>query len=228
VDERHITLENEQRLGSLQRLEQIVLYRLRIAQHRAQGQPDLRPLLDCLDGQIRLARERDWNEWAIKLLILRALALHARGDIGQAVASLRQALDLAAPGGYVHVFLDKGTPMRQLLYRVVAGKAARDSTAEYASRLLAVALDTEESLAKPAPPETPSEGPGEGLIEPLSPRELEVLRLVATGATNPQIAAQLFIAVDTVKKHLSNIFGKLGVKNRTQAAARARELGLLN
>ena len=211
-------LESEPHHDLLKYLEQVALYRLLIVQHRLQGHPNLQPLLDCLDRQIHFAREKGWHEWVITFLILRTLALQAQGNVDQAIASLQQALTLAEPGGYVRVFLDEGAPMRQLLQEAVARRAARES-AEYANKLLTAALDTEKCTAKPVAIES--------LIKPLSPREIEVLRLIATGATNPQIAQRLFITVDTVKKHLYNIFGKLEVKNRTQATARARELGLL-
>ena len=218
VHEHHIVLESEPHHDLLKHLEQVALYRLLIVQHRLQGRPDLQPLLDCLDRQIHFAREKGWYEWTITFLILRALALQAQGHVDQAIAPLRQALTLAEPGSYVRVFLDEGAPMRQLLQETAARRAARES-AEYANKLLTAALDTDKRAAKPVTTEA--------LIEPLSPREIEVLRLIATGATNPQIAQRLFITVDTVKKHLYNIFGKLEVKNRTQATARARELGLL-
>jgi LuxR family maltose regulon positive regulatory protein len=225
IQERQVTLESEQPRDPLKHLEQTTLHRLLIAQHRAHGQPDLHPLLDCLDRQIHSTRKKEWNEWAIEFLILRALALHAQDSIDQAVVSLRQALTLAEPGGYVRVFLDEGAPMKALLQKATVRRTA----SQYASDLLAAfssaPSDRPRATAQDRPPHAGAPAPP--LIEPLSPREIEVLRLVATGATNPQIAQRLFITVDTVKKHLSNIFGKLGVKNRTQAVARARELGLL-
>jgi len=217
VRERQITLKSQVH-HDLDYLEQIALYRLLIVQRRLQGRPDLQPLLDCLGWQIHVARAKDWNEWAITLFILHALALQAQGNMNQAVVSLQQALTLAEPAGYVRIFVDEGEPMAALLRRA----AAEGIAVNYVNRLLAdFGLEAEQPAIRSP------QSAIRNLVEPLSPREIEVLQLVATGATNPQIAQRLFITVDTVKKHLSNIFGKLAVKNRTQATTRGRELGLL-
>jgi LuxR family maltose regulon positive regulatory protein len=217
ASEHQVTLENDRYHDPFKHLEQIALYRLLIAQYRTQGYADLRPLLDCLDRQLYFAKEKSWNEWTIRLLILRALTLYVRGSVDQAIVSLQQALALGEPEGYVRIFLDEGAPLLKLLHEI----AARGPATEYVSQLLAAAFDLREirPQARPAPSEI--------LIEPLSSRELEVLRLVAAGDTNPQIAQRLFVTVGTVKKHLTHVFGKLGVKNRVQATARARKLGLL-
>ena len=115
----------------------------------------------------------------------------------------------------MRIFVDEGPPMARLLYEA----AARGVAPEYAGRLLA---------AFPAPEATlPSPDLPTALIEPLTERELEVLQLVAEGLSNQEIARQLFLALPTIKWHTSNIYGKLGVKNRTQAVARARALGAL-
>jgi len=231
VRERQITLKSELH-HDLDYLEQIALHRLLIVQRRLQGRPDLQPLLNCLDQQIHLVRAKDWNEWAITLFILRTLALQAQGNMDQAVVSLQPALTLAEPAGYVRIFVDEGEPMAALLRQA----AAEGIAVNYVNRLLAdfglrisdFGLEAEQPAV--CSPQSAIRSPQSAirtLVEPLSPREIEVLQLVATGATNPQIAQRLFVTVDTVKKHLSNIFGKLEVKNRTQATARGRELGLL-
>lgn len=126
------------------------------------------------------------------------------------MTSLEHALRLAEPEGYVRLFMDLGRPMGQLLQEA----RRRQVMTPYVDTLL-------QAFGVSAVPGGP------GLPEPLSPRELDVIRLVAAGLTNEEIAGELFISPETVKKHTGNIYGKLGVGNRTEAAARARELGIL-
>jgi len=120
---------------------------------------------------------------------------------------------LAEPEGYVRVFVDEGEPMARLLHRA----AVRVPASDYIQQLL-------QALGDPADAEPL---PSTSLVEPLSERERQVLQLIADGATNQEIATELVLSLNTVKKHASNIFGKLGASNRAQAIARARELGLL-
>jgi LuxR family maltose regulon positive regulatory protein len=155
---------------------------------------------------------------AIEILVLQALTLEAQGERADAQQALKRALTLAEPEGYVRAFVDGGATMAALLSQVEVLPA-------YVERLLAAlgeALRDDERAESPVahPPVSP-------LIEPLSERELELLRLIAAGLTNQAIAGQLVVSVNTVKTHARNIYGKLGVRNRTQAAARARELGLI-
>ncbi len=147
--------------------------------------------------------------YVIETLVLQALALQAQGKDDQALTVLERALSFAEPEGYVRTFIDKGAPMAALLRTA----ASRGIALDYVSKLLA-------AFGEVAFPSAP-------LVEPLSERELEVLRLLAAGLSNREIAAELFLAVGTVKKYTSNIYGKLNVHKRTQAVARARELGLL-
>jgi LuxR family maltose regulon positive regulatory protein len=156
---------------------------------------------------------------AIQILILQALALQAQGDTDQAMASLERALALAEPGGYIRIFADEGPAMARLLYEALARRIGPD----YVRRLLAAFPVAE---AEP-PTSSVADHPSSALIEPLSERELEVLALIAQGLTNLEIASRLFLALNTVKAHASNIYGKLGVHNRMEAAARARALGIL-
>ncbi len=157
------------------------------------------------------------------------MAVAAAGEQAGAVAALAETLTLAHPQGYVRVFADEGAPMRALLGRLVAAQRSDRTAAPgvplgYLGRLLRACGD------EATPAASPSRGRGvsiPGLVEALSERELEVLRLLATGKPNREIAGELYVAVDTVKKHLTHIFEKLGAANRTQATARARELGLL-
>jgi LuxR family maltose regulon positive regulatory protein len=146
----------------------------------------------------------------IEIRILQALASR---DDEQALVYLAEALTMAQPEGYVRTFVDQGKALVPLL----RGAAHRGIAPGYVARLLSAVAESPgapPSLAQP-------------LIEPLSERELQVLRLVAAGKSNPEIAAELVLAVGTVKAHTSNIYGKLGVRSRTQAVARARELKLI-
>jgi LuxR family maltose regulon positive regulatory protein len=158
---------------------------------------------------------------AIVVLALEALALRAKGENERALSTLARTLALAEPEGYVRTFVDEGPEMAALLSEVLKaqqrGRLATDVPAYYLRRLLAV-LERDVSSTTP---------PGTRLSEPLSERELEVLALLAAGKSNQQIASELFVALSTVKTHVKNIHGKLGVRNRTQAVSRARELELL-
>ena len=127
---------------------------------------------------------------------------------------LGEALALAEPGGFIRIFVDEGMPMARLLSEA----AAHGIMPDYTGRLLA-AFEAEPYLS-PAPPAQP-------LTEPLSQRELEVLQLIAQGLSNREISERLFLALDTVKGHNRSIFGKLLVKRRTEAVAKARSLGIL-
>jgi LuxR family maltose regulon positive regulatory protein len=157
------------------------------------------------------------NLRVIEIHALQALARHALGDTAAALAALERSLTLAEPQGFVSVYLDAGPPMAELLRQAIS----HTIMPEYAGRLLAAfAAQKAPSLAS-QPPHPPA------LIEPLTPRERDVLYLISRGLSNKDIALELVIALNTVKRHASNIYGKLGVKNRTQAVVRARELGLL-
>ena len=164
-------------------------------------------VLDSWQQQVETA---GWTDRRLELLILQALALQAKGNNEDAVQRLLDALELAEPGGYVRSFVDEGVPMCVLL----SSAAVATAMPEYTARLLSAFEDT-----LPRPGTSP-------LIEPLSQRELEVLRLIGQGLSNQEIGARLFLALDTVKGHNRKIFGKLQVQRRTEAVARARELGL--
>jgi ATP/maltotriose-dependent transcriptional regulator MalT len=166
----------------------------------------------------------------IEIQALRALALAASGDQAGALATLAEALALAAPEGYLRVFVDEGPPMASLLRQLLADRRHERPTAAAAAHRdhLARLVDAFEQAELPVRQPIRSGGVVvTGLVEPLSARELEVLRLLAAGAPNRAIARQLVVTLDTVKRHVSHLFSKLEVANRTQAVARARELGLL-
>jgi LuxR family maltose regulon positive regulatory protein len=164
--------------------------------------------------------ERGWEDERLKAMVLQAVAHNANGDTDTAVYALGDALALAEPGGFIRIFIDEGASMVRLLSEAIA----RGIKPDYAGKLLAASRA--EGHVSTAPP-TPPPHPTQSLIEPLSQRELEVLRLVAQGLSNREIGDRLFLALDTVKGHNRVIFSKLLVQRRTEAVARARELGLL-
>jgi LuxR family maltose regulon positive regulatory protein len=168
-----------------------------------------------LDRLARAAEAGERQGRVVEVMVLRALALDARGSRGPALDLLARAVIRARPEGYVRLFVDEGEPLAQLLYAAVD----RDVVAAEAGRLLAAfpVPASGDGLRKTAPE----------LVEPLTDRELEVLALIDTGATNQEIAQELVISVYTVKKHVSNLLGKLEVDNRREAARRARAIGLL-
>ena len=150
----------------------------------------------------------------IEILALRALVRQGQADLSGAVDLLGQALQRAEPEGYTAAFVDLGAPMLQLLRQA----QSRGISPEPVDRLLSKMAGAYRASSPHLQP----------LIEPLSERELEVLRLVAAGKSNRQIAEELVLATGTVKKHLSNIFGKLNAGSRTECVARARELHLFS
>ena len=164
----------------------------------------------------------------IEVRALQALACQATGDHEQASRVLEQALALGWPEGHVRVFADEGAPMAALLRRLVATRRRGDAPAagavpiDYLGRILRASAPTGE---RPAP--VGEQAAVAGLVAPLTDRELQVLRLLATGKRNQQIADDLVVTTDTVKKHLTRIFDKLGATNRTEAIANARALGLI-
>ncbi len=173
----------------------------------AQGKLDDAEALLLQLHQAAIAGER--NGSLIEILILQAITFASQKRNEEALSSLDQALGLAEGEGFVRIFLDEGPPMAGLLRQAVA----QNVHTSYALHLLNALGET---AAAPQP-----------LIEPLSERELEVLQHVAAGYSNQEIAQELVLAESTVKKHIHNIYGKLGVGSRTQAIAQARELGLL-
>ena len=163
----------------------------------------------------------------LESLALQACALDAQSKRDAAVTVLIKALTFAEPEGFVGVFVDEGQVMQQLLSAATRHLAtAKDPAAiplnSYVTKLLEAFHDTSSHLETPI-----SKGNRIDLVEPLTSRELEVLQLIAAGDSNQTIADRLVITVSAVKKHTGNIFGKLNVSSRTQAVARARQLGLL-
>ena len=160
--------------------------------------------------------------WVIEILVLQAMALQEKKELPQALSVLARALALAQSENFRRVFLDEGERMARLLHYAKAQRIAN----AFAVELLSL-IDPDGGLSR-LPAQALLESKGQPrLVEALSPRELEVLSLIEAGCSNQDIAARLVISVKTVKRHTSNIFGKLGVKNRTQAVSLARELKLL-
>lgn len=177
-------------------------------------------LLDRLDA---LAASQGRAGSVIEIRALRALTLQAAGDHDRALAVLADALALARPEGYVRVFADEGPPMAPLVKSLVG--ARRRARAAVPSGAAQAHLDR--VVRAFGPPDRAATPAQPGLIEPLTARELEVLAFIAGGRRNRDIAAELVVTLETVKKHTTHIFDKLGATNRTEAVARARELGLI-
>jgi len=174
--------------------------------------------LELLAALLPLAEDTGRTHSVIEILLLEARARDAGGNPEDALAPLRRALALAEPEGFVRIFADEGPDLAGLIERAAPGAVSP----EYARRLLEASGREMESRPAIAPGTAP-----EPLAEPLSEREIEVLRLIAAGLSNAEAGRKLFIAPSTVKKHLENIYDKLETRNRTQAIARAREIGLL-
>ena len=208
--------------GYPQEREYLVLARVLLAQDRP-GQA-----LTLLDRLLARAATGGRIGSVIEIRALQALAHQARRDEPAAMAALVEALTLSCPQGHVRVFADEGPPMGALLGRLVAAHRAKQAPARpipfSCLARLVQAFDGKLNAAAALRPEL---GAVPGLIEPLTGRELEVLRLLAAGKSNQRIAHDLVVALDTVKKHVTHVLGKLGAANRTEAVARARDLGLI-
>ncbi len=175
--------------------------------------PAIERALLLLDGLLQAAEAKGRMGITIEVLALLALAYWHRGDHAEAMIALERALRLAEPEGYVRLFADLGLPMARLLQEA----RSRAVLPDYVAKLLA-AFGGDGALPASAQ---------QALPEPLTEREAEVLELIAAGLTNREIAEALVVSPETIKKHTGNIYNKLSVRSRTEAAARARELKLL-
>ncbi|PKO15694.1 MAG: LuxR family transcriptional regulator [Chloroflexi bacterium HGW-Chloroflexi-10] len=165
---------------------------------------------------------RGWADERLRTMVLQTIALHLKGEKAKAAQALDEALRLAEPGGFMRLFVDEGEPMAELLTTA----AAQGTCPDYTNKLLA-AFEAEAKDQSQKNKPSSSIPDLSSLIEALSPRELEVLRLIAQGLSNQEIGKRMFLALDTIKGHNRRIFDKLQVQRRTEAIARARELGLL-
>jgi LuxR family maltose regulon positive regulatory protein len=167
-----------------------------------------------LEEQARLAHEAGHVEFEMEISIVLSILEKEAGCPSESMQALTQALRIGAAGGYVRVFVDEGEAMKNLL--VQAQRSTEDGTLRvYITKLLGA---FEKSIVIDQ----------SSLIEPLTEREIEVLRLIAEGLSNPEIAEKLVLSVGTVKTHVKHIYGKLGVDDRVKAASMARELGLID
>jgi LuxR family maltose regulon positive regulatory protein len=199
----------------------LVLARVLLAQNRPG------PALTLLQRLLGAAAGQGRAGSVIEIQALRALALAARGDHVAALDALAEALTLAGPQGYVRVFADEGAPMHALLTRLSAARPGQQQAARRIDPGYLAALKRACRRADAVPRQRRAAAASPGLAEPLTDRELEVLRLIAAGKSNQRIAHDLVVALDTVKKHVTHVLGKLGAANRTEAVARARQLGLI-
>ncbi len=214
-------------LSYLREFEHITLARLLLARYKSDRTDNsIREVIGLLERLTKAAEEGGRMGSLIEILVLQALAHHAQGDIPSALIPLQQALTLAEPEGYVRMFLDEGSPMAQLLREATA----RGIMPGYTGKLLA-AFEVQghgSASASPIPDWQRQSSPAShSLIEPLSQRELELLRLLKTDLSGPEIANQLMIALSTVRTHTKSIYSKLNVNNRRAAVKRAAELGLI-
>ena len=215
--EQGLTVENE--LSYLREFDHITLARVLLARYKSDlADGSISGVVGLLERLLKAAEEGGRKGSVIEILVLQAIAYHAQGDLPAALMSLQHALALAEPEGYVRMFVDEGPPMVQLLREA----SAREITPDYTDKLLA-AFEAEKQKSE----DKPDLPPAQPLIDPLSQRELKILQLIAQGLSNREIGERLFLALDTVKGHNRKIFNKLQVQSRTEAIARARELGLL-
>ena len=219
VQERGLSVDDG--LSYLREFEHLTLVRLLIARFKnEQDNADIQDAIRLLERLLNAAEEGKRMRSIIEILVLQALAYESKDDIPKALVPLKRALSLAEPEGYFRIFVGEGPPIARLLYEALT----HDISPDYVQRLLgAFPVDETEKSETLQPHE-----PGSELIEPLSEREIEILQLIAEGLTNQKIGARLYLSLNTVKAHTRNIYGKLGVNSRTQAAAKARALGLLS
>jgi LuxR family maltose regulon positive regulatory protein len=214
--ERGLSAAND--LSYLREFEHITLARVLLAGSAAQrAECSIHEATRLLERLLGAAEEGQRAGSVIEILVLQALVHQARDDIPAALASLQRAVTLAEPEDYVRIFADEGPPMASLLRAFAKqGAVAKQAiTQNYVRRLLAAVNKTGDG--------TPAR---QGLIEPLSERELDVLRLLGTDLGGPEIARELIVSLNTVRTHTQNIYTKLGVNNRRAAVRRAAELGL--
>jgi LuxR family maltose regulon positive regulatory protein len=215
--EQGLSVENE--ISYLREFDHITLARVLLARYRSdRADGSISGVVEFLERLLKAAEEREGKGSIIEILVLQALAYHAQGDLPAALLPLQHALALAEPEGYVRMFLDEGSSMLQLLREASARKIMPD----YTDKLL-TAFESEKRKSE----DKPDLLLAQSLIEPLSQRELKILQLIAQGLSNREIGERLFLALDTIKGHNRKIFDKLQVQSRTEAIARARELGLL-
>jgi LuxR family maltose regulon positive regulatory protein len=235
---REQNLSPDDDLSYSREFEHLTLARTLIARYRAdRTEDDLQAVLGLLARLLQAAEEGGRNGSVIEILILQSLAYQAQGNQTHALAALERALALAEPDGYVRIFVDEGEPIRLLIadYRMQIEKKRSDQDLKligYTDKLLAafsqpVAPPKSATMHKKSGMDEPESRPTKGvLVETLSERELEVLKLLRSELSGPEIAGQLMVSLNTLRTHTKNIFNKLGVNNRRAAIRRAEELDL--
>jgi len=206
-------------LSYLREFEHITLARVLLARSTSdRADRSIREAMGLLERLLHAAETGERTGSVIEILVLQALAHQAQGDIPAALAPLSRALTLAEPEGYVRIFVDEGPPMAVLLQEAAkhGNRAWGAGNAPNSVRQLLTALGC-------ASDRTPVK---QVLIEPLSERELEVLRLLGTSLNGPEMARELVVSLNTMRTHTKNIYSKLGVNNRRAAVRRAEELNL--
>lgn len=203
-------------LSYLREFEHLTLARLLIAQHEADPpNGSLGDALDLLERLLQAAQVSGRGGSVNEILVLKARADQVQGRVGMALEALEQALKRTEGEGHVRLFLDEGAPMIALLHRAATERIYPG----YVSQLLHAA-DTGEAA--------PAKSPGpDAMPVPLSERELQVLRLLDSSLSGPEVARQMYVSLNTLRTHTRHIFEKLQVNNRAEAVRRAREHGLL-
>ena len=211
VRELRLTIVDE--LSYLREFEHITLSRVLLAEYQSnRAERTILDSINLLERLLKAAENQKRMGSMLEILVMQVLAYQALGDIPNALVSLERTLTLAEPEGYVRIFVDEGPPMAALLRA-----ATKHGTASNYVRQLLAAFRKSEGT-------TPLTQP---LIEPLSERELEVLRLLGTELSGPEIARELTVSLNTLRTHTKNIYNKLGVNDRRAAFRRAEELNLL-
>ncbi len=210
-------------LHLLNEFEHIVLARALVARYEQDSDEEaIREAEHLLERLLNTAANENRKNSVVEILIVQTLAHRAQADQAATVATLANALKWAEPEGCVQIFLDEGKPLTDLLPKT----ASHEVSLPFLNKLMAMVTGDQQQTAVPPTPTIQLSSAVPSLIEPLTPREQEVLQLLVAGRSNPEIAQQLVIAVTTVKTHVKNLYGKLQVKNRSQAVARAKELNL--
>jgi LuxR family transcriptional regulator, maltose regulon positive regulatory protein len=209
--DRHLSPDDD--LSYLHEFEHVTLARLLLARHRRdRNVTTLEDALGLLERLLAAAQDGGRDGSVLEILILQALAHQAGGEVPAALAVLTRAVRLAQPEGYVRLFAEEGPPMAALLKALTR----RTSAPGYLRRLLVATTSTKQRPGRPA-----------GLVEPLSEREFDVLRLLGTDLDGPDIARALSVSLSTVRTHTRNIYAKLGVSSRRAAVRQAHDLNLL-
>jgi LuxR family maltose regulon positive regulatory protein len=220
VRERKLTIEEEP--GYLREFEQITFARILLSQYQSDHSTSvLQDAMGLLERLLRAADEGGRMGSVIEILVLQALAHQMQEDIPAALSSLERALKLAEPEGYMQIFLAEGSSMAELIREVAAIGILPNYTRKLLSAFEAEGKGMDEETPPSASPASSS------MIEPLSQRELDILRLFKTELSGPEIAQELVIALSTVRTHTKSIYNKLNVNSRRGAIKRAIELGLI-